>query len=101
MLIEVFDDDGKKDDLIGVCYTNMGKLIGAKNQTFMADLLTEKDKDKKNPKSTGKLTVMTETLQENSDMFEFEFKISNLKSKVFCGCLGSDNVFVLISRGRN
>jgi Ca2+-dependent lipid-binding protein len=39
--IEVYDDDGKKDDLIGVCYTNMGTLVGSKNQTFSADLHKE------------------------------------------------------------
>jgi hypothetical protein len=40
-------------------------------------------------------------LADNADVFELEFKLANLKSSVSCGCLGSDNVFVQIQRGRD
>lgn len=61
--IEVVDIDGDKSfDLIGTVETTVGKLMGAKNQTMIADL-----KDKKG-KAGGKLILRAERVSQSKNL---------------------------------
>lgn len=60
---EVRDDDGKGSfDLIGVCETTLGGIVGAKNSTLILDL-TDKAK-----KPFGKIIMRCENVQDCNDI---------------------------------
>jgi hypothetical protein len=52
--LEVYDDDGSDQELIGRVFTTLGALVGARN---MASILTLKDL---HDKETGKIIVRVE-----------------------------------------
>jgi hypothetical protein len=52
---DIFDDDNGNDDFIGSCETNIGVLMGSKNQTSVLDLKAE-------GKPAGKIVVRCEKL---------------------------------------
>jgi hypothetical protein len=43
--LEVYDDDGKEQELIGRAFTTLGALVGARNMTTVLILKDMHDKD--------------------------------------------------------
>ncbi len=64
---DIFDDDNGSDEFIGSCETNIGALMGSKNQTSVLDLKTQ-------GKPAGKLVVRCEKLSESNRKFYIMFR---------------------------
>jgi hypothetical protein len=79
----VIDDDGSNSfDLIGVCETTLGTIMGAKQQTFTGNLHIPSDK-----KSRGMLIVRAEGLEASNTAIKFHIAAEQL-SNIQGGCLG-------------
>ena len=60
---DIYDDDGgSNDDFIGYVETTVGNLMGARSQTAILDLKNDKSPNK----SSGKLVVRCEKLQDTN-----------------------------------
>ena len=91
---EAYDGDGLgSDELIGITETTLGTIVGAKQQTFTADLLI-----KGNTKSRGKLIARVDSVVESNMEVKMKIHAKNLPSNAGCLC-GSDNIFFEIHRG--
>ena len=76
-----WDGDGEFDT-IGSVETMLGSIMGAKYQTFTADLTLEDSS-----KGRGLITVRAEAVKESNVTAHFQMRWSNLNNKK-TGCLG-------------
>mmetsp|Transcript_31058 Transcript_31058/g.28252 ORF Transcript_31058/g.28252 Transcript_31058/m.28252 type:complete len:419 (+) Transcript_31058:99-1355(+) len=86
----VIDIDGpNSEEFVGECFTSLGEIVGARNQTSIFNI---EHKGKKN----GKLVVQCEKVTINNSKAFFEIQGLNLKN--VGGCFGSNNPFVRFYR---
>lgn len=85
-MFEVVDGDNVsgRHDVIGSAETTLGAIVGAKQQTFMAEL-TKKSESK----SRGKLIVRADPVKESN--MEVHLKLGGRNLPSSGGCLCSDN----------
>eukprot|EP00347_Sterkiella_histriomuscorum_P005523 403356292 len=93
----VYDIDNEKGakDYVGVNETTIGKIIGSNKQTYVNDLLNDK-----NTTSRGKIIVRLDNVNQSND--EARMKISaNLTPFATLCCAGINNPYYIISRARS
>ena len=88
---EVIDIDSSTSfDFIGECETNVGKIVGSRNQVCILDIL-----DKSKQKS-GKLIIRAEKVGENREIFNCRISAKNLPDVHF---FSKSSPFFRISKG--
>jgi hypothetical protein len=85
-------DDGKSEEQ-GKHSTKVASLIGAKNQTYVANLEHSKKKGNK-----GKIIIRTDAVKESNKSLKMTLVAKNLKSKKKMGLFSTNNPFLVIRR---
>lgn len=78
----VLDKDVTENEEIGYYETNLGNVMGSRNQTMTAELKHDKSSGKR-----GQIIIRAESVSESSNVVEFQLAGTNLPNKVG-GCLG-------------
>lgn len=90
---EVYDDDGSSREEQGKVTCKVGSLVGAKNQTYVADLL-----DKSGRGDRGQIIVKSDSVKGSNKICKMTIRCYNLISKKKCFCLEANNPFLIIKR---
>lgn len=93
----VYDIDNEKGakDYIGSNETTIGKIIGATKQTYVSELL-----DDKNTRSRGKLIVRLDNVNISNDEARMKISSNLIPIATLC-CAGINNPYYIISRARS
>jgi hypothetical protein len=87
------DNSGGKLELIGEAETTLGAIMGAKNQTFMADLTMPGQ-----TKSRGKIIIRGDSIKESNWEISMKIGARNLPSTTTCLFCSNNNPFFEIYR---
>jgi copine 5/8/9 len=91
---EIWDEDPGDDDEEGSHSTTVGKLVGAKKQTYIAALSHSKKQG-----DFGSIIVKSDTIKESNQFVSMEIKAHGLKSKKYMmGMLSSNHPFLVIKK---
>lgn len=93
---EVWDDDSNKPDQQGTHSTQVGELVGAKNQTYIAKLEKGKSKDKQ-----GTIIIKSDNVRESHATVKIQLKAKGLKPKKRMKMFKSNHPFLIIKRCLN
>lgn len=89
---EVYDKDPSSLDYIGACEATIGKIAGARNQTFITDLVN------KGGHKRGTLIVRAESVKASNN--DVVMKLGGKKIANVEGFFGKSDPFLVISRAR-
>ncbi len=92
MRFDVYDKDPSRLEFIGSCFATLGKIAGARNQTYMAVL-----QDKKGV-TTGNIIVRGESVASSNDMVAM--KLSAKKIDNVDGWFDKSDPFLIFFRAR-
>lgn len=88
----MFDKDPGKNDYIGSLFTTLGKVAGARNQTYMSEL-----KDQKGNK-TGTIIIRGESVASSNDLVCMKLAAKKLDNVE--GWFSKSDPFLVFSRAR-
>lgn len=90
---EIWDEDPNKSEELGSHVTTVGKLVGAKKQTYFADLQHSNKKG-----DNGKIIVRSDAIKESNMSVTMQLSAHGLKSKKKIGIFSTNHPFLVIKR---
>lgn len=93
---EIWDQDTSASEEQGYQTTKIGRLVGAKNQTYIAELMY-----KGKVGGRGKIIIKTDTVKQSNMQVKMGVRAMGLKSKKSMGLFKTNHPFMVIKRALN